>query len=122
MVIMAGGYLLWRNTMTAEEQVSERAIARWQALIKGDFKKAYDYLGPGYRSATPYAVYEAKVKSSAVEWGTIGFTAARCEPGVCVVELTLSYHPKLKDFDTYHLQQKLSERWVNTDNQWWYVP
>ena len=121
-VVMVGGYALWQSTITDEERAGERAVERWQALIAGDFKKAYSYFGPGYRSATPYAAYEAKIKSAMVEWRKVSLTTVKCEPEVCTVELIMDYRPTVKDFKDYQMQKNLTEKWVKVDDQWWFVP
>lgn len=121
-VVAIAGYLVWQSTITVEERVGERAVERWHALIAGDFKKAYSYLGPGYRSATPYAVYEAKLKSGTVEWKKIELKAVKCEPELCTVDLSLDYRPTVKGFEAYQLQNRLTEKWVKVGNQWWHVP
>lgn len=121
-VVAVAGYLVWQSTITVEERVGVRAVERWHALIAGDFKKAYGYLGPGYRSATPYAVYEAKLKSGTVEWKKIELKAVKCEPELCTVDLSLDYRPTVKGFEAYQLQNRLTEKWVKVGNQWWHVP
>lgn len=121
-VVAVAGYLVWQSTITVEERVGMRAVERWHALIAGDFKKAYGYLGPGYRSATPYADYEAKLKSRTVEWKKIELKAVKCEPELCTVDLSLDYRPTVKGFEAYQLQNRLTEKWVKVGNQWWHVP
>jgi hypothetical protein len=121
-LVTVGGYVLWQSTITVEERVGERAVERWHALMAGDFKKAYGYLGPGYRSATPYAVYEAKLRSGMAEWKKIELKAVKCEPELCSVELSVDYRPAVKGFEAYQLQKRLTEKWVKVDNQWWHVP
>ena len=121
-VVIVGGYALWQSTITVEERVGERAVERWHALMKGDFKKAYSYLGPGYRSATPYPVYEAKLRSSLVEWKKVDLKSVKCELELCTVEIDLDYRQTIKSFEAYQLQQKLAEKWVKVDNQWWNIP
>lgn len=121
-VVAVAGYLVWQSTITVEDRVGKRAVERWHALMAGDFKKAYGYLGPGYRSATPYPVYEARLKSGLVEWKKTELKSVKCEPELCTVELDLAYRPTVKNFDTYQLQNRLTEKWVKVDNQWWHVP
>ncbi len=121
-LVAVGGYVLWQSTITVEERVGERAVERWQALIAGDFKKAYGYLGPGYRSATPFTAYEAKLTAAQVVWKKVELKAVKCEPELCTVDLGLDYRPKVKGFEAYQLQNRLTEKWVKADNQWWHIP
>ena len=121
-VATVGGYALWQSTITVEERVGQRAVERWHALMAGDFKKAYSYLGPGYRSATPYTIYEARLRSVVVEWKQVDIKLVKCQPELCSVDVDVDYRPTVKDFKTYQLQSRLNEKWVKVDNQWWYVP
>ncbi|MBI3343686.1 MAG: hypothetical protein HY028_02255 [Gammaproteobacteria bacterium] len=121
-VVAIAGYLAWQSTITDEERVGERAVERWHALMAGDFKKAYGYLGPGYRSATPYAAYEAKLKSGLVEWKKAELKSVKCQPELCTVELGLDYRPMVKGFEEYQMKNGVTEKWVKVDSQWWYIP
>ena len=121
-VATVGGYALWQSTITVEERVGQRAVERWQALMAGDFKKAYSYLGPGYRSATPYAVYEARLNSGMVKWGKAGLKSVKCEPELCTVGMEVEYHPTAKGFEAYQLQKIMVEKWVKGNGQWWHIP
>lgn len=121
-VVAVGGYVLWQSTITVEERVGNRAVERWHALMAGDIKKAYSYLGPGYRSAVPLAAYEAKLTAAQVIWKKVDLKAVKCEPELCTVDLGLDYRPKVKGFEAYQLQKSLTEKWVKAGNQWWYVP
>lgn len=121
-VVAVGGYVLWQSTITVEERVGNRAVERWHALMAGDFKKAYGYLGPGYRSAVPLAAYEAKLTAAQVIWKKVNLKAVKCEQELCTVDLGLDYRPKVKGFEAYQLQNNLTEKWVKVGNQWWYVP
>lgn len=121
-VVTVGGYALWQSTITDEDRAGERAVERWHALMAGDFKKAYSYFGPGYRSATPYPVYEARAKSAVVDWKKVDLKSVKCEPELCNVELNIDYRPMVKGFEGYQLQNRLTEKWVKIDNQWWYIP
>lgn len=120
--VTVGGYALWQSTITVEEWVGNRAVERWHALMAGDFKKAYSYFGPGYRSATPLAAYEAKLAAAKVVWKNVELKAVKCEQELCTVEVGLDYKPKITGFEGYQLQNSLTEKWVKVDNQWWYVP
>ncbi len=121
-LVAVGGYAWWQSTITVEERVGNRAVERWHALITGDFKKAYSYLGPGYRSATTFEVYEARLKSGLVEWKKIDLKSVKCQPELCTVELGLEYRPMIKNFQGYQIQNSVIEKWINVDGQWWHIP
>ena len=45
-----------------ESAVKERAQARWDALVKGDFNAAYGYLSPGSRSVVSASDYATSLR------------------------------------------------------------
>src|SRR4051812_42141290 len=47
--------------------VRERATQRWSALVAEDFEKAYTYMPPSYRAATPFERYKNSFKG-AIKW------------------------------------------------------
>jgi hypothetical protein len=97
-----------------EEAVKERAQARWDALVRGDFKAAYAFLSPGSRAVEPEADYVSSLrrnfwKSARVE--TVTCTEQRCEVGASI---------------EYELQGRrtttpLRETWIREGSEWWYV-
>ncbi len=97
------------------EAVTERANARWAALIKGDTDTAYAFLSPASKELTPLTEYRTEARSK-------GFRSAKienvdCEPESCRVTVTVVYdHPKMKGIPTL-----VQESWVLEDGKYWYV-
>src|SRR5437764_14500977 len=44
-----------------EEAVKARAQARWDALLKGDAKVAYEYFSPGSKAVLDFPSYDASI-------------------------------------------------------------
>lgn len=120
-LVAVGGYVLWQSTITVEERVGERAVERWHALMAGDFKKAYGFFGPGFRSATSHEAYENRLKKRAVIWEKIELRSVKCDKELCTVEVDVRYHPVIKGLEQSVGERVLTEKWVRTDDEWWYV-
>jgi hypothetical protein len=104
--------------------VSERAAARWQAIIGKDFATAYEYLSPASRTAvTPIGF---KTVASRIDYRAVKVTGAACEGGTCRVKLMLTYNAAVatKGGETEPIKNittPLEENWVIERGQLWYV-
>ena len=99
----------------SETVVKERAQARWDALVKGDFNAAYGYMSPGSRSVTTAADYAAGLrrgfwKSAVVEKVECGSAQA------CDVSATIEY-----EFSGMRTKTPLRETWIRDGSEWWYL-
>jgi len=54
---------------STEEQVRQRAQARWDALVAGNVEGAYALLSPGARQARSLPAYRAMIKTGFLEAG-----------------------------------------------------
>jgi hypothetical protein len=100
---------------TPEATVKERAQARWDALVKGDFNAAYGYMSPGSRSVTSAADYASTLrrgfwKSAVVEKVQCG-SAQSCDAAV-----TIEY-----EFMGVRTKTPLRETWIRDGSEWWYL-
>jgi len=106
-------------TQPPEEQVKQRANARWQALVEGKFTEAYSYNTPGFRALVTPDSYRARTGGS-VKWVGATVTKVDCpEAAKCKVQIKLDYKPlfggKMDGFySTY-----LDENWLLEASQWW---
>ena len=95
--------------------VQQRATARWDLLIKGDFDGAYEYMSPGSRETTTVERYKANIRRDAFR--SIRIDSVACDGDACTVKLMLTYdHPKMKGIVT-----SVVERWIVDGSQAWYV-
>src|SRR4051812_4416987 len=102
---------------TKEAAVTERANARWQALIKRDYSGAYAYFSPSSRETTSLSNFQARIE--AIDYRSVTIDKVECEAEVCTVKLTLpsDYPPgKIKGVVT-----ALNESWIIDQGQAWFV-
>ena len=95
--------------------VTERAKARWQAIIDGDAAKDYGFLSPGSKAVTSFENYKARARLT-------GFRAADIESVACETE---ACKVRIRVVLDHRLMQGLSvpaeETWVLENGQYWYV-
>lgn len=99
----------------AEDVVRARAQERWDALLKGDLKAAYGYLGPGSRELNTFEAYSASVRKGF--WKTAQVSKVACPTAEsCEVEVAVEY-----EFRGSRVKTPLGETWVRQEGNWWYV-
>ena len=114
----ATGGNLTKDTPVESKQavVRERAEARWQAIIKGDYPAAYAYFSPGSREVASLGTFEARMKGI-VKYTGIKIDTVSCEVAACKVKLWLTYdHRVMKGVTT-----PAEEAWIIDGGQAWYV-
>lgn len=106
------------------EAVAERAQARWEALLAKDYKKAYTYYSPGYRSAEPLAAFQRRLSIQRVRWTKAEYQGVECQGQVChpSFRVTYKYRAPVQGVGTITSARKITEDWVLTDGRWYYVP
>lgn len=98
-----------------QKVVTERAEARWQALIKGDLETAYTYLSPGSKATTSLALYKSKIKPGI--WRKAKAEKVSCEGEVCSATIQITYDTsRIKGIET-----QLAESWIIENGTAWYV-
>lgn len=98
-----------------EELVKSRALARWDALIKGDVKGAYAYLSPASRAVTTLERYQAKTNTSSFR--SVKLDRVSCEAESCQVRLWLTFDHRVMQ----SIVTPIEETWVFDGGQAWFV-
>lgn len=104
--------------------VVDRANARWQALVTGDFPTAYSYYSPGYRSSKTVGDFELSMRLRKVQFRGAEYADHECEGESCVLKFNVQYSiaspvPGLTKWESKTI---LEERWIRTQGEWWYLP
>jgi hypothetical protein len=104
--------------------VTERAAARWQAIIGKDFATAYEFMSPVTRATVTPAGF--KTVASRIDYRSVKVTGATCDGGSCRVKLILTYNAGLptkgsKTAPMNGINTPLEENWVIDKGQVWYV-
>jgi len=86
--------------------VSERAQARWKAIIGKDFASAYEYLSPKSRATVTPAGFKAI--ASRLAYRAAELKDVTCEVETCKVTFLITYDAKLMK----EVHSLLEESWV----------
>ncbi len=98
-----------------EAAVRERATARWNALLKGDFQEAYAYLSAGSKAVLAEKDYVARLRKGF--WKSARVEKVECAtPTSCDVALTIEY-----EYQGRLAKTPLRETWIRDSSEWWYV-
>ena len=99
--------------------VKERAHARWQALIKGDFEGAYKLAPPSYRAVYSLEQFRSKF-GVALKWVGADVLRAQCDATRCEVVVNVTVRPVTRGRAADPVNAAVDERWIREDGQWWY--
>ncbi|MDX1461184.1 MAG: hypothetical protein R3348_09025 [Xanthomonadales bacterium] len=114
--------------MGASGSLEERAQARWDALLGGDWERAYEFLSPGARMAMSEEAFRELMANRTIQW--TGVEVAEVGPcdaevGSCDVTANISYRvsrgvPGLRK--PIELTKGVTESWIKVDGTWYFVP
>lgn len=98
-----------------QDVVRERAQARWDALVKNDFKAAYELLSPGSKGVVTSEQYASTLQSGF--WKKAQVDKVVCDgPERCEVHSTVDYNRRGMDFKT-----PIRDIWIKEAGNWWYL-
>lgn len=98
-----------------EALVTQRAKARWDAMVKDDLDTAYGYFSPGSRELITLEKFKASTRRGAFREGKV--ESVTCEEEACQVKVMVTYdHPKMKGITT-----PVIESWIVDGGQAWLV-
>lgn len=111
-------------TMGGGGSVVDRAQARWDAILAGDFATAYGYYTPGFRSSHTPSDFELTMRLRKVQFRGAEYKAHECEEEVCTLKFDVRYHinSPVPGLETWESKTTLDEKWIRTEGQWWYFP
>jgi len=107
-----------------DEAVQQRAQARWDALLAGDYATAYTYLSPGYRSSMSVTDFEISFRTRRIQYLSADYLQHSCEEAVCTVQMTLGYKiaRPMTGVPEWKSSSVVEERWINAGGEWWFLP
>jgi hypothetical protein len=108
---------LGKDPPVAEKQavVAERAAGRWQAMIKGEYEKAYAYMSATSRQATSLDRFRSR--SRAVVFREAKVKGVVCDADACKADVFVTFdHARMKGAGN-----SVEETWVIEQGQAWYV-
>lgn len=101
-----------------EKLVRERAQARWNALIAGEWSKAYQYMAPSYRALVEEKRYPNQF-GGGVAWVGAEVVNVACVEDRCTVRMKVSYSIVLPGHPGQVGDTHFNETWIREEGQWW---
>ena len=107
------------------DALTQRVEARWQALVARDFRAAYEFETPNYRSVFTPAMYEKRF-SYGVEWELTGvdiihYDARAAVASVVARVMSRSTKPTSAASKALGaLPVRFREKWLLIDGEWWH--
>jgi hypothetical protein len=97
-----------------EEVVARKAQERWDDLVRGDFKAAYQFLSPGSRGLQSEGDYVKGLQRDF--WKSAQVKNVSCAGARCDVEIAIEY-----EFRGARVKTPLHEKWIREGSEWWYL-
>lgn len=102
------------NPRDSQDIVKERAQARWNALVQGDVKTAYEFFSPGSRTTLTLADFASGIRIGF--WKAVVVGQVECGADSCEVSSTIEYDHRGMRVKTPH-----RETWVREGSNWWFL-
>jgi hypothetical protein len=112
------------TTGTGGGSLQDRAEARWDAFLAGDFETAYQYYSPGFRSSHTRGDFELSQRLRKVQFRDAQYQDQQCDEDRCTLKFKVQYHisSPVPGLEKWESKTTLEEKWVRTQGQWWYLP
>ena len=112
------------TTQTSKSDIKQRAQARWDAVLTGDYDTAYSFYSPGYRSSHSRVDFEIALRVRRVRWNSAEVQESSCDADVCKVVTRVGYTVAgaVPGVPVWKNKKDIKESWVRTQGQWWYLP
>lgn len=125
LLVLAAGCATRPQKGAAAESVEQRAVQRWENLIAGKAREAYEYLTPGYRAVKDKEAYAYEMAARPVKWTAVKFLEKACaEPNVCSVRLEITFKVRIHaammgEVESVSIQ---NENWIKVRDVWHHLP
>ena len=118
-VVALAGCAGLTSSAPPEQIVRQLATQRWQALLAGDFDKAYEFATPSYRQIKSAGTYRLQKQAQLVKWISAEVVGAKCDGPKCDLFYKLEFKPLVPMKFDGNLISGNSEVWVFEGGQWW---
>lgn len=107
-----------------EEALESRVDAYYAALISRDYRKAYEYFSPGYRSRYSFESHYTTYPPFARYEGARIIKKECATEDACRVTVMadLLFTGEVKELKGVRTSTAVPERWVRVDGRWWILP
>lgn len=118
---------VWMTACVDQEKnkLDNRVLDFWHAKINKDFKKAYEFLSPGWKVNESKQAYIQRMTASKIKWLSVKINKKIChEVDVCQVKIMLEYEYQFRGAfsEKIIVPSELNENWIMDSNTWYIVP
>lgn len=103
-----------------QEQVRQRATERWQALVGGEYSRAYSFNTPGFRAVVTSDGYRNRIGSSVIWVGAEVIGVSCPEADKCLARVRIDYQPIQNFQGGDKVSTHIDETWLLDDGKWWF--
>ena len=115
-VLLAGCAAL--SPAKPEDLVRQRAQARWDALLAGEWGKAYRYMAPSYRALVQEKRYANQFGGGA-GWVAAEVVNVNCQEDRCAVRMKITFRPIMGVRSGDTAATHFDETWIREEGEWW---
>jgi len=108
-----------------KNKLENRAADYWKFKIEKNFKKAYQFLTPGWRKTDSEAAFSQRLITSKVKWLDSKVTKKECsQPDLCIVTMEITYEYQFRTSGSQKIKadSMVKETWILKDNTWYHLP
>lgn len=105
-------------------KLDNRVLAYWNFKINKDFKSAYQYLSPGWKSGEREEAYIRRMSQSTVDWLDAKLIDKKCsEKDLCELTIEITYEYMFQGVmgKKMKVDSRSKENWIMIDNTWYNV-
>ncbi len=98
----------------------DRANARWQTLMAGDYAKSYVFTSPAFKKSTAEADYLKRYDKKPQWHGAEVLTVTCATPTKCVARVRMDLKISLPRTKLDRITTHGDETWLLEEGQWWF--
>ncbi len=125
-MLLAGIILSGCSREETVDDIDQKAVDRWQAVIAGDYEKAYEYIAPSHRELENSTSYQTRMATArlSIDWQAAEFLKKDCQEQVCQVTMNITYVYKFQKRSYGETKGKttITENWIKNDKKWYFLP
>ncbi|MCF6318800.1 MAG: hypothetical protein L3J83_05925 [Proteobacteria bacterium] len=125
LLILSTAMLLSACQDSEKGKLDNRVIDYWNFKINKDFKRAYGFLSPGWKSNEGELSYIHRMNGSKVKWTSVSIADKNCkQAGICEIKVNIEYEYQFKGAfaNKITVPSTVIENWIMKNNIWYHVP
>ncbi len=114
-IFLLAGCAILGGANNSETEVRSLAQSRWDALVAGDWEKAYSFASPAYRKTVDLFNFRLRTTGT-VKRTSATVTGVVCQETTCDVSVRIEFVLPQTKLQT---STDMTERWFEDGGKWW---